>query len=234
MIAALTLSVVGIALIFVLGRFAERVADGKPHREVRKQLVYQPLILTSAFMLYGIHRLLNAGTSALQTPGDFTASAQHLDLFGIPGDTPWSQAFLWIAAAMFSVTTLVVFLQVVRGKDVAWRLLPIAFLFSLIPSITNALSEEIIFRFIAIEGLSMTVSAASIALLCGVWFGLPHYFGSPGKIPGVLMAGFLGWILAWATIETSGVGAAWFIHFVQDVPIFTIIFLQGSRSANAG
>jgi hypothetical protein len=53
-----------------------------------------------------------------------------------------------------------------------------------------------------------------------------HYFGTPGKIPGVLLAGFLGWFLAKSIGETHGFFWAWLIHFLQDVVIITGLFFQ--------
>lgn len=48
-----------------------------------------------------------------------------------------------------------------------------------------------------------------------------HYFGAPGGVPGVLLAGFLGWFLSKPIAETRGFAWAWLIHFAQDVVIFT-------------
>ncbi|MFT6005009.1 MAG: hypothetical protein ACI8UQ_002153, partial [Bacteroidia bacterium] len=48
-----------------------------------------------------------------------------------------------------------------------------------------------------------------------------HYFGTPGGIIGVIVAGFLGWFLAKSILETKGFFWAWFIHFLQDVVIIT-------------
>ncbi len=42
-----------------------------------------------------------------------------------------------------------------------------------------------------------------------------------------LAGGVLGWFLARATIETRGFLAPWFIHFLQDVVIFSTIVLLG-------
>jgi uncharacterized protein len=38
------------------------------------------------------------------------------------------------------------------------------------------------------------------------------------------LAGFLGWLLAKSIVETRGIFWAWFIHFLQDVIIFTGFF----------
>jgi len=35
------------------------------------------------------------------------------------------------------------------------------------------------------------------------------------------MAGFLGWLLARSVVDTRGMFWAWFLHFLQDVVIFT-------------
>ena len=70
-----------------------------------------------------------------------------------------------------------------------------------------------------------------LAIFSGLWFGVPHYFGTPGKIPGVLMAGFLGWIAAISILETGGIAVAWAIHFVQDVPIITMLLAVAVEEA---
>ncbi len=58
-------------------------------------------------------------------------------------------------------------------------------------------------------------------LASAVLFGAIHWFGIPGGPVGALMAGFLGWVLARSILDTRGIGWAWFIHFCQDVLIFT-------------
>jgi hypothetical protein len=60
-------------------------------------------------------------------------------------------------------------------------------------------------------------------------FGLPHYFGTPSGVIGVLMAGFLGWLLAMSLVETQGIFLAWAIHFVQDVVIITSMILMSNK-----
>ena len=39
----------------------------------------------------------------------------------------------------------------------------------------------------------------------------------------VVMAGLLGWLLGKAMLETRGFFWAWFIHFLQDVLIFSFM-----------
>jgi hypothetical protein len=53
----------------------------------------------------------------------------------------------------------------------------------------------------------------------------PKWNAFPGASIGVLLAGFLGWILAKSMRETRGMFWAWFIHFWQDVLIFSFLVL---------
>jgi hypothetical protein len=45
------------------------------------------------------------------------------------------------------------------------------------------------------------------------------------------MTGFLGWLMAKSLIETKGLGWAWFIHAVADIPVF---FFLATNSVAAG
>ena len=64
-----------------------------------------------------------------------------------------------------------------------------------------------------------------IAILSGVLFGGVHYFGIPGGLIGVALAGFLGWLLTKSITKTRGVFWAWSLHFLQDL----VIFIRGLR-----
>ena len=93
-------------------------------------------------------------------------------------------------------------------------------------SALNAFSEEAIFRLGVVAPLYGQLSGPVIALVSAGLFGVPHYFGMPRGIVGVLMAGFLGWLLALSLLETHGLLIAWAIHFVQDVVIIASLFLM--------
>ncbi|NUQ25067.1 MAG: hypothetical protein HUU34_14055 [Saprospiraceae bacterium] len=66
---------------------------------------------------------------------------------------------------------------------------------------------------------AMTSIANRVCLWSAAIFGGIYYFGTPGGPLGLLMAGFLGWLLAKSLVETRGFGWAWSIHFLQDVVI---------------
>lgn len=71
-------------------------------------------------------------------------------------------------------------------------------------------------------------------LLTSVFFGLAHYYGVPYGILGVVMSTFLGWILGKAMLETRGFFWAWFIHFCQNVAIFSFMASGARNLALAG
>lgn len=103
-----------------------------------------------------------------------------------------------------------------KMNDQFLKLLPLVFLFSA----TNAWTEEMISRFVLISGLYGKIKPSAICWISATIFGLPHFFGTPSGVFGVLMSGLLGWILAKSVIETGSLGWALIIHFLQDLVIF--------------
>lgn len=143
---------------------------------------------------------------------------------GINGKTSWRKNGLQLAFFISIATGIFMFLAVKYTNSLynfKWSFVPIILLVSL----TNSFSEEIIYRF-AINGNLMHLTSKLTILICSaVLFGLPHYQGYPNGFMGVLMAGLLGYILSKATYETQGLGLAWIIHFLQDIIIFTSLFM---------
>jgi hypothetical protein len=87
----------------------------------------------------------------------------------------------------------------------------------------NAFNEEMTYRASLLAGLEPALGARQALWNTALFFGIGHYFGVPYGIVGVLMASFLGWMLGKAMLETRGFAWAWFIHFVQDVLIFSFM-----------
>jgi len=87
----------------------------------------------------------------------------------------------------------------------------------------NSFNETIITRWTIVEGFSKNPKVA--AIIGALIFGIPHYFGVPGGLPGSIMAGFLGWFLVRSIFDTKGIGWAIIIHFLQDVLIFSVLLL---------
>ena len=101
-------------------------------------------------------------------------------------------------------------------NDTFFKLVPLVILFAA----TNAWTEEILSRFVIVAGLSGKIRPAVICWISAVTFGIPHFFGTPSGLFGVVMSGLLGWLLAKSVIETKSLGWALFIHFLQDLIIF--------------
>ena len=87
----------------------------------------------------------------------------------------------------------------------------------------NAFSEEMTYRATLLAGLEPAIGARHALWIAALFFGIGHYFGVPYGVLGVVMASFLGWIAGKAMLETRGFFWAWFIHFVQDVLVFTFM-----------
>jgi membrane protease YdiL (CAAX protease family) len=104
--------------------------------------------------------------------------------------------------------------------------LPWVLLFSL----SNSFSEEVIYRLGVIVPLAGSVDTTYILLVCAIAFGAPHLRGMPNGIAGALMAGLLGWLLAKSVVETGGLFWAWFIHFLQDIVIFSALVMAAATN----
>ncbi len=158
--------------------------------------------------------------------GEVGAPVEPVRLLGINtnGRETWRQVGRNFAIIITAVTTVFIYLTLVRGQvsnPVPWGYL----LFVPLLAATNAFVEEMITRFGVVVSLEGIASRPVIYLVSAAVFGLAHYFGTPGGLPGVVLAGFMGWLLAKSVVETRGVFWAWFIHFLQDVVIFGGMFL---------
>jgi len=124
----------------------------------------------------------------------------------------------------FLATGIFVYFSVARGQTLDGehvRFLPFILIFAMM----NAFTEEAITRLSLVTALKGMVPNSVIYIASALLFGIPHYFGVPGGIFGAIMAAFLGWLLSKSIVETRGMFWAWFIHFLQDVIIFTALFL---------
>jgi len=74
------------------------------------------------------------------------------------------------------------------------------------------------------------IGSPNAVLVAASFFGIGHFFGVPYGIIGVLMATFLGWLLGKAMVESRGFFWSWFIHFLQDVLIFSFIAIGSIKA----
>lgn len=101
---------------------------------------------------------------------------------------------------------------------VIWALPVIAVL-----AATNTVNEEFGYRNVPLALLPGLIGDRQAVLLTGVLFGLAHYYGNPPAASGVVLATFLGVLLAKSMLETGGSKWAWGIHWLQDMVIFTTL-----------
>ncbi len=87
----------------------------------------------------------------------------------------------------------------------------------------NAFNEEMSYRASLLSVLLPAIGSKQSLWLTAVLFGTGHYFGVPYGVVGVILATFLGWMMGKAMLETRGFFGAWFIHFLQDILIFSFL-----------
>lgn len=217
---------VGTAAIFGIGHWSAIQAnrDGK-YSELRKQFWYQPTAFIAVWLLAWLFSLVTRDGRHISLIGNLTAATDAFEWLGFAKHTSWSEVGPTFVVIPFVVTVVVVYFQLIHKKHANLGQLPLAVLAAIPLSVANSLTEEILFRYIPVRGLSGQLAPIAVALLCAIAFGAPHYFGKPGKIPGVLMAGFLGYVMAWSVLDTGSLEWAWIIHFVQDVPIIAMLLM---------
>ena len=154
--------------------------------------------------------------------GDLNAPTGPVRWMGVGPGTRWGK-FGLILTLCISLGTLT--FLVVAGRpslDLAVRVLP--YLPAILLAATlNALTEEINYKASFLSVLESPVGPRQALYMVAFYFGMAHYYGVPYGIVGVILATFLGWILAKSMQETRGLFWAWFIHFWQDVWIFSFL-----------
>ena len=161
--------------------------------------------------------------------GDFDIRAEREIWLSIDGKVSWKSKSLQILIPISFGTALFRSLGVFHTnsfENFRWSFIPFVLLFS----ISNSLSEELIFRFAIIGGLFGEIPKIWIPILSALSFGIPHYFGLPNGFIGVFMASFLGYILCKISYETKGIGIAWLFHFIQDIIISSALFMMSVKS----
>jgi membrane protease YdiL (CAAX protease family) len=188
------------------------------------------ILLVSSLVLVVIYLYDGDNFRMFFRKGDVFAAARPLRLLGIGNNSTWKKAGPLITIIVTIVTLIMMAIGVRAMNGVVNSKVVVLFPIALVLAATNSWSEEVFTRFTVVAGLHGRVKAAHKYWISAAIFGLPHYFGTPGGFLGVLMTGILGWLLAKSVEETKGLFWAWFIHFIQDVVIFTaqLMILVGS------
>lgn len=142
------------------------------------------------------------------------------------GSESWKSLGVTFSIIITLVTAVVIFFQVFNQGSFSIDFFP-GLLLVVLFALSNSFVEEILYRFSFVGvGMDAKIPVLVIQGLSALTFGGIHYFGTPSGIPGVLMAGFIGWFLSKSMIETQGFSWAWLIHFLQDVVIFFALFMS--------
>ncbi|MCB2210296.1 CPBP family intramembrane metalloprotease [bacterium] len=161
-------------------------------------------------------------------PARFFLRKGHLDAptsklaFLIDEGTPWNKLG-WILTACITLGTLAFLILAGRPTGAQLRtalpLLPAV----LVLAAMNAFAEELNYRAALLAPLFPAVGKTHSVLLTAAFFGLGHFYGVPYGVVGVVMSFVLGYFLSKAMVETKGFFWPWFIHFWQDVAIFSFM-----------
>ncbi|OSZ79547.1 hypothetical protein CAP35_15240 [Chitinophagaceae bacterium IBVUCB1] len=224
--------IIGIALpailiiMYLLGSFGIKELNWIwiENASINSMLQFQVygLLLSAISILITV--AVSRNSIALLRVGNLSSPAKPVKLLLIREGDNWYKTGFSYLVGITIVTTL--FMYGGLADKLQWHLLTDMLPWVILFSVTNSFNEEIITRFSTVGMLDGVLKPLHIIWISASVFGLVHYFGSPGGPIGVLMAGFLGWLLAKSVVETRGIGVAWFIHFVQDIVIFGMILIM--------
>ena len=220
------------AVILNLSRFAERSPLSVSSLEyINTQSKYQTLLLgVTMLVLLPIYFVNEANFSAFLAPGNIAAPAKGVSWLGISEGESWRSLGASLSLFITLATSTFVYLQFRKSVGDLKQLLPYL-PWVLLFSLTNSFSEEVVYRLGVIVPLVGSVDTDYILLISAAAFGAPHLRGMPNGIVGALMAGLLGWLLAKSVIETNGIFWAWFIHFLQDIVIFSAFVIAAANKS---
>jgi len=151
--------------------------------------------------------------------GDPSAPAAPVRWMGVGQGARWSTLGPVLCVAITGGTLVFLVLSGAPSGERLARALP-SLGIVLVCAALNAFNEEVTYKAGFLAVLVEPVGARNALRMVAAFFGLAHFYGVPYGIVGVVLAWFLGWILARSMLETRGLWWAWCIHFLQDVAIF--------------
>ena len=186
--------------------------------------VVQALVFIPTLLLIGLGvgrrsrgelRLTWRGGSAIANP----------DLISLGRPTRWTVLGpVW--AVLISVGTLTAMLFALPPGPDALATLPPALPIVMLLAATNTFNEEFQFRNVPLALLPGLFAKMPALLMTAAVFGLEHFYGNPPGASGVVLAGFLGYVMAKSIVETGSSRWVWIIHWLQDVIIFSFLTMS--------
>jgi membrane protease YdiL (CAAX protease family) len=191
---------------------------------IQLQRLAVTLVVLIALLLMGYRR-----EQFFLTRGQLEAPIGLVRWLGYTKTEPWTRFGLhW---AIYITLGTLTFLLIAGQPSLAVLQAALPYLpMVLLLATMNAFSEELTYRASLLGVLNGLIAPRQALFLTATFFGLAHYYGVPYGIIGVIMSTFLGWMLGKAMLETRGFFWAWFIHFCQDVAIFSFMAI-GAVSA---
>jgi hypothetical protein len=154
--------------------------------------------------------------------GDLAAPTEPVGWLNIRRGERWTQVGRNLAVAITLGTLAFLVLSGQPSASMLGRMAPMLPVI-LLAAAVNAFNEEATYKASMLAVLVGPVGERQALRLVAAYFGIAHFYGVPYGLIGVALAWFLGWILARSMLETRGMGWAWFIHFLQDVAIFSFM-----------
>ena len=162
--------------------------------------------------------------------GDLKQKASRINWLGIKeNQITWGKLAIISGLLISFGTILLTIITVTNVSEIKglgnWlSYLPLILLLAL----ANSFCEGLIFRSAIMATLKDELPKNQLVLIAALFFGISHYYGAPGGPLGVIMSGLLGWYMCRSMYETKGFVSSWMIHAMQDVVIFSTIFLLGN------
>lgn len=236
-VLTLLIVVCATAVILNLNRLAGKSPFSVSRLEyinIQSKFQFQFLLLCIALLVLFVLYFVNAANfSSFLALGNIAAPVREVSWLGIPEGESWLGLGTGLTLSVTLATFTFVYLQFRKSAGGLKKLLP-CLPWVLLFSLSNAFSEEIIYRLGVLVPLVGAIDTNYIFLISAITFGVPHLRGMPNGIVGAFMAGLLGWLLAKSVVETNGIFWALFIHFLQDVVIFSAFILVAASKQLQG
>ena len=194
--------------------------------KINKQIIYQSItLLTTIVFLFVLCLTKRKTFQAYFRKGNLSADILPEPLMGIKpkASENWIHLGRDFSIIISVETAIVIYFQLMGGNGISIGNILSILPFSIVFALSNSFVEESITRLGVVVVLKDVIKDRTIPFVSALLFGSVHYWGNPGGILGVLVAGFLGWFLTKSILETKGIFWAWWIHFLQDVIIISVM-----------
>ncbi len=178
------------------------------------------LAMIAILLLLGFKR-----NSFFLAAGGLRNNIQPVKVLGFPKAEPWPKFGLIWGFGIAIVLGVVQYLQLRPDGSLFIKMLP------MLPSVIfyaalNSFNEEMFLRAPIIATTEAHTGSLNSLWMSAFFFGIAHYFGTPGGLMGAVASIFMGWILSKAMVETRGLFWPFIIHILSDIVIFAFIAMN--------